>query len=120
MNRTVELAKKVINLKNSNNFINTSPIYTVTKPADWKFSYEDETMLFIDKESDDEGGGAIFTTTKFPYIVDTNIIEGSIKEKAVIAPAALNNSIKIIEECEEIGLNLKENYLWKNKLKCKR
>ena len=78
-NRTIDLAKKIINLKNGNSFANASPSYLITKPSDWKFSYKDETILFIDNESDDDGGGILINTIKFPYVVDTSIVESNIK-----------------------------------------
>lgn len=79
MNRTIDLAKKIINLKNSNDFINTLPTYSITKPDDWTFTTEDEIALIIDKEDDDEGGIIVFSYTKFPYIVDVDIVTGFIK-----------------------------------------
>jgi S1-C subfamily serine protease len=77
--RTAFLAKKIVNSKNSNEFINDSPAYKITKPSDWDFTHEDETALVIDKESDDEGGVVMISSAYFPYAVDTGIVEASVK-----------------------------------------
>lgn len=84
LEKTSNLAKKIINKKNNNEFINTLPAYKITKPSNWEFTYEDETGLIIDKESDDGGGVIIIASTKFPYVVDTSIVEGSIKRNLLI------------------------------------
>lgn len=80
ISRTELLAKKVISLKNSNEFINNIPAYKITKPSDWDFMHEDETLLFINKEDDDGGGVIIISVSNFPYAIDTGIVEGSIKK----------------------------------------
>jgi len=77
--KTIELTKKILNTKNGNEFINSAPAYKITKPSDWNFTHEDETALIIDKESDDEGGLILISAVKFPYNVDTGIVEASIK-----------------------------------------
>lgn len=77
--RAEDLAKKIINIKNSNEFINNAPGYTVTKPSDWNFTHEDEVTVSIDDKSDDTGGIVSITNVKFPYEVDTSIVEASIK-----------------------------------------
>jgi S1-C subfamily serine protease len=75
---TIELAKKIINYKNSNEFINTNPGFKITKPAEWDFTFEDETILGIDKSSDDDGGAVVISNFKFPYVIDTDIVAGNI------------------------------------------
>ena len=77
--KTIELTKKILNVKNGNEFINNAPAYKITKPSDWDFTHEDETALIIDKESDDEGGLILISAVKFPYNIDTGIVEASIK-----------------------------------------
>lgn len=79
LNRTAELAQKIVNLKDSNQFSGNNPSYGITKPSDWNFTYEDKTTLFIDKESDDEGGMIMIAPAEFPHKVDTGVVEGAIK-----------------------------------------
>lgn len=100
MSRTEDLAKKVINIKNSNQFINNQPGYTITKPADWDFTHEDEVTLSIDKKSDDQGGVISITNVKFPYEVDTDIVEASIKRDLLFL-----NSVATIVKNEDVLVN---------------
>ncbi len=97
--KSIELAKKTLNIKNSNEFINSAPAYKITKPSDWDFTNEDETELIIDKESDDESGYIAISAIKFPYNVDTGIVEASIKRELSflisLASIVKNEDIKI-------------------------
>ncbi len=97
--KTTELAKKILNIKNSNEFINSTPAYKITKPSDWDFTNEDETGLIINKKSDDEGGLILISAIKFPYNVDTGIVETSIKQELSflisVASIVKNEDIKI-------------------------
>ncbi|MFH1564769.1 MAG: trypsin-like peptidase domain-containing protein [bacterium] len=97
--KTTELAKKILNIKNSNEFINSTPAYKITKPSDWDFTNEDETGLIIDKKNDDEGGLISISAIKFPYNVDTGIVEASIKRDLSflisVASIVKNEDIKI-------------------------
>ncbi|MFH1255485.1 MAG: trypsin-like peptidase domain-containing protein [bacterium] len=97
--KSIELAKKILNIKNSNEFINSEPAYKITKPSDWDFANEDETELIIDKESDDESGYIAISAIKFPYNVDTGIVEASIKRELSfllsLASIVKNEDIKI-------------------------
>lgn len=77
--KTSDLAKKNINLENSNDFINNVPAYKITKPTDWYFTHEDETALAINKNNDDKGGIVLISDVRFPYVVDTSVVESSIK-----------------------------------------
>lgn len=79
--KTEEFAKKTFNIKNSNDFINNSPAYQITKSLDWDFTHEDETGLIIDKNSDDAGGFVVITANQFPYNIDANIVEAVIKRE---------------------------------------
>lgn len=77
--RTMDLAKGILNIKDKNEFTNSLPVYKITKPSNWDFIYEDETVLAVAKTSDESGGIILISSVKFPYIVDTGIVEGSIK-----------------------------------------
>lgn len=97
--KSIELAKKILNIENSNEFINSAPAYKITKPSDWDFTHEDVTALAIIKESDDEGGLILISAVKFPYNVDTGIVEANIKRELsfLISMASIvkNEDIKI-------------------------
>lgn len=67
--RLGELARKQKILLSSNKFINYKPTYSITKPADWNFIFEDEASLVITKKSDEDGGGISIETVNYPYVV---------------------------------------------------
>ncbi|MFP4514548.1 MAG: trypsin-like peptidase domain-containing protein [Parcubacteria group bacterium] len=98
--RLEDLAKKIINIKNNNEFINNEPVYKITKPEDWDFTHEDEVTLSIDKKSDDQGGIISITNVKFPYEVGTDIVESSIKRDLLFL-----NSMATIVKNEDVLIN---------------
>lgn len=55
---------------------------------------------------------ASFLVSFVPSIITKEIILGKIKEKGVIAPAAISIASKIIKECRDMGLNIKESVKW--------
>lgn len=59
--------RKEQGLKNSNKFENVNPSFTITKPGDWEFIYEDTYSLKMDKQGDDEGGTVMILMFKYPY-----------------------------------------------------
>jgi len=53
-----------------------------------------------------------FMVSFTPAIIAREIISGKIKERGVIAPAALSIASEIIKECKKQGLNIKESVKW--------
>lgn len=53
-----------------------------------------------------------FLVSFTPAIITREIISGKIKERGVIAPAALTIASDIVRECRESGLNIKESIRW--------
>lgn len=72
--RTVDLVKKMIDSKNSNEFIDLNLGFQITKPNDWIFSFEDETYLTIES-SDNDGGYIEISQDIFPKEVNINSVE---------------------------------------------
>jgi len=55
-----------------------------------------------------------FMVSFTPTIIAREIIYRRIKERGVIAPAALSIASEIISECKKMGLNIKEFIRWEN------
>ena len=67
--------KKQIGLKMGNAFLNDYPKFSIVKPGDWGFIYEDNNNFSVDNEGDENGGLVIVNMVKFPYLIDTgNVI----------------------------------------------
>ena len=64
--------KKQISLKLGNVFDNEYPRFSLTKPSDWGFDYEDNFNFSISNEADEEGGLVMINLVKFPYYIDTD------------------------------------------------
>lgn len=58
------------------------------------------------------GSVSSFMVSFVPVVIAEKIILGEITEKGVIAPAALSMASEIIEECKNMGLNLRESIDW--------
>ncbi|MFA6466320.1 MAG: serine protease [Patescibacteria group bacterium] len=69
------------NLENTNNFSND--YFSITKPADWEFTYNHEAEINIDNPSDDEGGYVIVKMFKYPYNISLETAVNSLKDSFV-------------------------------------
>lgn len=58
------------------------------------------------------GSVSSFMVSFVPVVIAEKIILKEITEKGVIAPAGLNNASEIIEECKNMGLNIRESVEW--------
>ncbi len=56
------------------------------------------------------GSVSSYMVSIIPVILSKKILSNDIIEKGVIAPAGLDNTNEIIEECKKFGLNLEEYY----------
>lgn len=66
--RVVNLTRRQHAVATSNTFTSDYPQFSVTKTQDWQFTYGRENALFIDNESDDEGGFVQVGALRLPYI----------------------------------------------------
>ena len=69
--KAIDLARTANNFKTGNEFYLPYLGVTLIKPSDWNITYEDETVVLIDKSSDGEGGAILVGKTPFPFKADT-------------------------------------------------
>ncbi|PLX25059.1 hypothetical protein C0580_03385 [Candidatus Parcubacteria bacterium] len=76
--------------------------FSITRPDDWEFTYNNEYGLYMDKPSDDEGGVIQIKMMKLPYDVSLDIVELYVK-KSLTENMALS-AISIIKN-EDTTIN---------------
>ncbi len=79
LDEVIAFTRKEQSLKTSNEFKNTNPSFSITKPEDWEFTYEDTYSLSIDKPGDDEGGTVMILMSRYPYEIDLENILPAVK-----------------------------------------
>ncbi len=70
-NEVIAFTHKEQSLKTNNKFENVNPSFTITKPENWEFTYEDTYSLSMEKPGDDEGGTVMILMFRYPY--ETNL-----------------------------------------------
>lgn len=101
-NRIHDLSAKQKAIKNVNTFQNNKPTFSITKPADWDFDYQNENSLLIRKKIDDDGGAVTIVASPFPIPMSTNFIMTIIKKKLIDLGAL---SLLSVNKEEDITIN---------------
>jgi len=81
--RLLVFANKEKSLNDSNVFENINPRFTITKPADWEFTYESENELDIYNPADEDGGYVSLILLKQAYQADVNSILPMIRKQNI-------------------------------------
>ncbi|MEI7497918.1 MAG: serine protease [Candidatus Falkowbacteria bacterium] len=98
MQRMADMAWKSKILKSSNKYINLAPPYEITKPQDWKFEYNQEDQLYINKEKDEDGGSVTVSYSREPFL--TNL-----KDTTVYAKMQKLDSLNDVNSIKETAVN---------------
>ncbi len=101
-NRIYDISAKQKAIKNVNTFQNDKPAFSITKPADWDFSYKNENSLLINKKTDDDSGAATVVVSPFPISMSPDFVMTAIKKKLVDLGAL---SLLSINKDEDIVIN---------------
>lgn len=101
-NRIHDLSAKQKAIKNVNTFQNDKPAFSITKPADWDFDYQNENSLLIHKKTDDDGGAATIVALPFPIPMSTDFVMTVLKKKLVDIGAL---SLLSVNKDEDITVN---------------
>jgi len=78
LSKVKNLAKKQNELKSSNVFSND--YFSITKPADWEFTYTHEYQINLDKPSDDDGGYLSIGMFKYPNVISLDWAVAAVKD----------------------------------------
>jgi hypothetical protein len=80
--RLLELMSRTKDLNKTSLYQSTKPPFSLTRPADWKFTQYDDTELYIDKPTDKEGGVFDLTLHRLPRQVSYEDIQTYLQANA--------------------------------------
>jgi len=93
-------AVKEKQIKNNNSFSNE--YFSITKPSDWTFVYDDENQIAAYNESDDDSGYVLITMFKYPYKLSLDVVKPAIEDSLARAAAL---TVANINKNESININ---------------
>ncbi|HCC49670.1 MAG: hypothetical protein A2445_03545 [Candidatus Jacksonbacteria bacterium RIFOXYC2_FULL_44_29] len=102
MDRMLALVRKQEEIKTSNIFTKDYPSFTITKPADWDFTYANEVSVRVAQGANEEGGDVSFSLLKKAYLMSKDNIVPEIKRAF---NAAGKSSLFTITAEQDITIN---------------
>ncbi len=79
----INLIKEQKELLTSDIYINNRPKFTLIRPSDWEFDHFTESVVYLDKKSDDEGGFLTVYSLKQPISVGLDDIVPFLKDDSM-------------------------------------